>query len=72
MTTLKIKVPSEAKDRLSVFVRELGGEVLSVSSNKESKKSKLLKEIKEGLKEVKDIREGKSVAYAMSDLLNEK
>lgn len=67
MTTLTIKVPSEAEAKLSAFVKELGGEVISAPS----KKSKLLKEIKKGLKEVKEIREGKSPSYTMSDLFNE-
>jgi hypothetical protein len=67
MTTLTIKVPSEAEAKLSAFVKELGGEVISAPS----KKSKLLKEIKKGLKEVKKIREGKSPSYTMSDLFNE-
>jgi len=55
------------KINLSAFVKEWGGEVVSQSP----KKNKLLKEIKQGLKEVKEIREGKSDGYAMSDLLNE-
>jgi hypothetical protein len=67
MTTLTIKVPGEAKDRLSAFVKELGGEIVS----EPSKKSKLLKEIKQGLKEVKKIREGKSDGYTMADLFDE-
>ena len=72
MTTLTIKVPSEAKDKLSAFVKELGGEVISKSPVKAlSKKVKLLNEIKQGLKEVKEIREGKSASYTMSDLFNE-
>ena len=67
MTTLTIKIPEKAKDKISAFVKELGGEVISVPS----KKNKLLKEIKQGLKEVKQIREGKSNAYTMSDLFDE-
>ncbi len=65
MTTLTIKVPAGAKDKLSAFVKELGGEVVP------PKKNKLLKEIKQGLKEVKQIREGKSGGYSMSDLFDE-
>jgi len=67
MTTLTVKVPSEAKAKLSAFVKELGGEVITSGS----KKGKLLNEIKSGLKEVKEIREGKSPAYTMSDLFDE-
>ena len=67
MTTLTVKVPSEAKAKLSAFVKELGGEVITTAS----KKGKLLKEIKKGLKEVKEMREGKSPSYTMSDLFDE-
>jgi len=68
MTTITIKVPSEAEAKVSAFVKELGGEIVSARS----KKSKLLKDIKKGLKEVKQIRDGKSPSYTMSDLFNEK
>ena len=70
MTTVTIKLPSSAKDKLSALVKELGGEIVSVSSAKESKKAKLLNEIKQGLKEVKEIKEGKSKSYTMSDLFD--
>lgn len=72
MTTLTIKVPSEAKDKLFAIVKELGGEVISKSTVKApSKKVRLISEIKQGLKEVKEIRDGKSASYTMSDLFNE-
>jgi len=71
MTTMTIQVPEKAKNKLSAFVKELNGEIISVSSDKKvSKKTKLLNEIKEGLKDVKEIREGKAKSYSMSDLLN--
>ncbi|HEY2580246.1 MAG TPA: hypothetical protein VGI43_00480 [Mucilaginibacter sp.] len=71
MTTITIQVPEKAQKKLSAIVKELGGEVVSVSSDKKaSKKAKLLNEIKQGLKEVKDIRDGKSKSYSMSDLLD--
>jgi len=37
-----------------------------------SKKARLLKEIKQGVKEVKEIREGKAKAYSMADLFDVK
>ena len=37
-----------------------------------SKKAKLLNEIKQGLKEVRDIREGRVLAFSMADLLGGK
>lgn len=71
MTTITIQVPGKAKNKLSAFVKEIGGEIISVSSEKSSsKKEKLLNEIKQGLKEVKQIREGKVKAYSMSDLFD--
>lgn len=72
MTTITIKVPGKAKDKLSAIVKELGGEIISISSGKATKKARLLDEIKSGLEAVKAIREGKSNPYTMSDLLNEK
>ncbi len=72
MTTITIKLPGKAKEKLSALVKELGGEIISISSGKTSKKEKLLTEIKSGLKEVKEIREGKSKSYSMSDLLDGK
>jgi hypothetical protein len=71
MTTITIQVPAKAKGKLSAMVKELGGEIISITSEKSvSKKAKLLNEIKEGLKEVKEIREGKAKSYSMADLLN--
>ncbi len=71
MTTITIQVPGKAKGKLSAFVKELGGEIISVSSDKQAtKKSKLLNEIQQGLSEVKAIREGKAQSYSMTDLLN--
>lgn len=70
MTTITIQLPEKSKDKLSALVKELGGEIISISSNKASKKENLLNEIKTGLQEVKEIREGKSKFYTMSDLLD--
>ncbi|BAU52840.1 hypothetical protein [Mucilaginibacter gotjawali] len=73
MTTITIQVPGKAKNKLSAFVKELGGEVISVSSEREqAKKAKLLDEIRQGLKEAKEIHEGKAKGYSMSDLFDGK
>jgi hypothetical protein len=73
MTTMTIQVPGKAKNKLSAIIKELGGEIISISPDKHaSKKEHLLNEIKEGLKEVKEIREGKSKSYSMSDLFDGK
>ena len=59
--------------RFDEFIKELGGEIIPSAPKKAaSKKASVLKEIKQGLKEVKGIREGKSPAYSMSDLFDEK
>ena len=73
MTTMTIQVPGKAKNKLSAIVKELGGEIISVTTDKRaSKKLRLLNEIKEGLNEVKEIREGKKKSYSMSDLFDGK
>ncbi len=71
MTTMTIQVPGKAKSKLSAIVKEMGGEVISVISDKESlKKKKLLNDIREGLREAKKIQEGTSRGYSMSDLFD--
>ncbi len=73
MTTITIQVPENAKSKLSAIVKELGGEIISISSDKSAlKKAKALNDIRQGLEEVKAIREGKSKAYSMSDLFDGK
>ena len=71
MTTITVQVPGKAKNKLSSFVKELGGEVISISTdNQSAKKAKLLNEIRQGLREVKEIEEGKANFYTMSDLFD--
>jgi cysteine synthase len=75
MTTFTIQVPEKAKGKLSAVVKELGGEIIAISSDEDksmSKKAKLLNEIKAGLKEVKSIRDGEAKSYSMSDLFDGK
>ena len=71
MTTITIQLPEKAQGKLSAMVKELGGEIISITSDKPAlKKANLLNEIKEGIKEVKAIRDGKAGSYSMSDLLD--
>lgn len=72
MTTLTITIPDNAKSKLSNFVKELGGEIVTKEKKQLTKKHKLLKEIELGLKEVKAIRDGKLQPLSMDDLLNGK
>ncbi|SEL13608.1 hypothetical protein [Parapedobacter koreensis] len=61
MALLTIKVPQNAKSRITEFVKELGGEVLSVKrESSDAKKEVLLKGIEQGLSEVRQIRAGKT------------
>ena len=69
MTTITIKVPVKAKDKLSALVKELGGEIISITPDKSSKKVKMLDEIRMGLKDVKEIQKGNSKSYQISDLI---
>jgi hypothetical protein len=60
MTTITIQAPGKAKNKLSSLVKELGGEIISISTDKQlAKKTKLLNEIRQGIREVKDIERGK-------------
>jgi hypothetical protein len=76
MTTVMVNIPDDAKSKLSRFVKELGGEIVSgnknVATKPITKKAKLLNEIKAGLKEVKAIREGSLQSLSMDDLLSGK
>jgi len=71
MTTITIKLPGKGKAKISALVKELGGEIVSVSSGKDAKKAKLLNEIREGLREVKKIENGEAKFYTMADLLGD-
>jgi glutamate dehydrogenase/leucine dehydrogenase len=73
MTTMTIQGPGKAKTKLSAIVKEMGGEIISISTDKQAaKKARLLNQIKQGLEEVKKIQEGKAKSYSMSDLLDDK
>ena len=54
MALLTIKVPQQAKSRITEFVKVLGGEIISVKrESSDVKKEVLLKEIEQGLSEAK-------------------
>jgi len=72
MTTITIKLPGRGKAKLSALVKELGGEIVSVSSEKDMKKTKLLNDIRKGLRDVKAIQDGKARSYSISDLFDDK
>lgn len=60
MTTLTIRIPEEAKQKVSSFIKDLGGEVVSSESSKEELRRKTLQELEEGFNEAFDIIEGKT------------
>jgi hypothetical protein len=39
MTTITIQVPGKAKNKLSALVKELGGEIISISKDKKPKET---------------------------------
>jgi len=73
IVTMTIQIPKKAEDKLLAILKEMGGEVVSVVSDKESlKKKKLLNQIRQGLIEAKRIQEGKAKGYSISDIFDGK
>jgi len=74
MTTLTIKIPDNAKVKLSAIVKELGGEIVqtkkSATKSAAQKEAALLKQIEAGLKDVADIRAGKIKGMSLSEALH--
>ena len=72
MVTIKIRENSKQAKLFLEYVKSLSFvEFLEDSSKTTKKKEKLLNDIKNGLKEVKNIREGKSKPLTTNDLWNE-
>jgi hypothetical protein len=70
---MTIQVPGKAKSKLSAIVKELGGEVISVTTDKKAAtKARLLNEIKQGLQEAKRIEAGEAKYYSISDIFDGK
>ncbi|WP_299584215.1 hypothetical protein [Mucilaginibacter sp.] len=68
-----IQVPWKAKTKLSAIVKDMRGEIISISTDKQAaKKASLLNQIKQGLEEVKKIQEGKAKFYSISDIFDGK
>lgn len=67
MTTLTIRIPEEETQKVSSFIEDLGGEVVS----SELTKDELRQEIKEAVEEMKLIRAGKKKARNAEDFLYE-
>lgn len=66
MTTLTIRIPAEATEKISGFIESLGGEIVSAEPTKEQ----LRQEIKEAVAEMKLIRTGKKQAHDAEEFLN--
>lgn len=72
MVTFKIKENSRQAKIFLEYIKTLSFVEILSSSEKSSKKEKaLLSDIENGLKEVKDIRDGKAKALSTADLWNE-
>lgn len=72
MVTFKIKENSRQAKIFLEYIKTLSFVEILSSSEKSSKKEKaLLSEIEKGLKEVKDIRDGKVKALSTADMWNE-
>lgn len=72
MVTIKIRENSKQAKLFLEYVKSLSFvEFLEDSSKTTKKKDKLLNDIENGLKEVKNIREGKSKPLTTNDLWNE-
>lgn len=72
MVTFKIKENSRQAKIFLEYIKTLSFVEILSSSEKSSKKEKaLLSDIENGLKEVKDIRDGKVKALSTADLWNE-
>ncbi len=67
MTILTIRIPNEETQKVSSFIEDLGGEVVSSELTKEE----LRQDIKAAVEERKLIRAGKKKARNAEDFLNE-
>jgi hypothetical protein len=68
MTTLTVKIPNSAEERIKKYILRFGGEITFVTE-----KAGLLpiEEIEKSLKEVKKIRQGKLPKISLKDALRD-
>ncbi|WPU99988.1 hypothetical protein SNE26_28670 [Mucilaginibacter sp. cycad4] len=75
MTTLTIEIPEKAGKTLADLVEQLGGKVISVKKDKETKggkkKKQVLDDLEESVKFVRLHQQGKVEAKTIEELLNE-
>lgn len=69
MTTLTIRIPAEATEKLSGFIESLGGEIVSAEVTKDELRQETLQELKQGLNEAFDIIEGKTERKSLMEAL---
>lgn len=69
MTTLTIRIPAEATEKLSGFIESLGGEIVSAEQTKEELRQETLQELKQGFNEAFDIIEGKAERKSLMEAL---
>lgn len=68
MTTLTVKVPNSAEERIKKYILRIGGEVTLVQDDPELLP---IEEIEKSFKEVKKIREGKLPKISLKDALRD-
>ncbi len=69
MTTLTIRIPAEATEKLSGFIESLGGEIVSAEVTKDELRQETLQELKQGFNEAFDIIEGKAERKSLMETL---
>ena len=60
MTTLTIRIPNKETQKVSNFIEDLGGEIITLTLTEEELQQQTLQELEEGLNEAFDIIEGKA------------
>ena len=68
MTTLTILIPDSETKALKDLVRKMKGKV--VSSKSDARTTSALKGLETGLKQVRDISDGKAQGYSISEIIN--
>lgn len=71
MATLKVKIPEASKSTFAKLLKEMGGEILSESSQKAKREKALLNQIEAGLNDVDAIRSGKIKRVSLAEALRD-
>ncbi|MGI4021625.1 MAG: hypothetical protein ACRYFA_08980 [Janthinobacterium lividum] len=69
MTTLTIRIPDKETQKVSNFIEDLGGEIVTSTLTEEELRQQTLQELEEGLNEAFDIIEGKAERKSLMQAL---